>query len=203
MAWFPIIAIILGAVVLFLGNRLAVLGAAVGALLGIGLLYLLPSGESNFWLQFAFVGLLAVLGFIFAGVAKGIIGIVISVIGAVAGFAIVLSFFGLFMDSYSWWVWLLAVVGAFAGWMLIRRFRKGDKDWGMIILAALVGSLLLTRGLTAWFPSILQGFLGTLLFLVLAGGDIAFLGGMLGGKKAAPAGPPTATDTGSTTQPKQ
>ena len=38
---FPVLLIVIGIVVLVLGKRLAVLGAAVGALLGVGLLRLL------------------------------------------------------------------------------------------------------------------------------------------------------------------
>ena len=38
---FPLLLIVLGIVVLAIGKRLAVLGAAVGALLGVGLLSLL------------------------------------------------------------------------------------------------------------------------------------------------------------------
>ena len=42
---FPLLLIVIGILVLALGKRLAVLGGAIGALLGVGLLSLLsPSG---------------------------------------------------------------------------------------------------------------------------------------------------------------
>ncbi len=40
---FPILLIAIGVAVLLLGNRLAVMGAAVGALLGAGILRLIPN----------------------------------------------------------------------------------------------------------------------------------------------------------------
>ena len=57
--------------------------------------------------------------------------------------------------------WLLAVVGGVVGFILIRRARKGYQDWGIIILAGLVGALLVMRGLTILLPA-LQGISGTL-----------------------------------------
>lgn len=110
--------------------------------------------------------------------------IVILVLGALGGAAIVLGFIGLFQESPGMWGWLLAVVGGVVGFILMRRARKGSKDRGIIILAALIGALLITRGLTIWLPA-LQGAVGTLLVIVLAGGSIAFQGGYLGRRKAA------------------
>ncbi len=49
----------------------------------------------------------------------------------------------------------------------------------MIILAGLVGALLVTRGLAILLPS-LQGVVGTLIVIVLAGVSIAYQGGYLG-----------------------
>ena len=92
---FPILAIALGVAVLALGRRLAVLGAAVGALLGIGLLSLFP-GSSSPLLMLAIPILLAVIGFLGAAFAKGIVDIVLLVLGVFAGAAIVLEFLDLF-----------------------------------------------------------------------------------------------------------
>jgi hypothetical protein len=64
--------------------------------------------------------------------------------------------------------------------ILVRRF----KDWAMIILAGLIGGLLVTRGLSIWLL-FLEGVLGTLLVIVLAGGGIAYQGGLFGKRKAA------------------
>ena len=174
---FPIMAIVIGIVVLVLGKRLAVLGAAVGALLGIGLLTLFP-GDSGPWITLGIPIGLAVLGFFAAGFAKGVIEVVILVLGALAGAAIVLGFLNLFRIDLGMMNWLLAVVGGVAGLMLIRSSRKSSKDWGMIILAGLVGSLLVTRGLTVLIPSMQDTLISTIVVVVLAGGSIAYQGGL-------------------------
>jgi len=189
---FPILLILIGIAVLVFGKRLAVLGAAVGALLGVGLLSLF-SASGDPLLQFAVVGLLAVLGAFVGGFAKGLVNIIVLVLGALAGAAIVLGFLDLFNIAPGPLNWLLAVVGGFVGLILIRRSRKGSQDWGMIILAGLVGALLVTRGLTIWLPA-LQGVSGTLIVLVLAGASIAFQGGYLSKRKAAAAQEPAATE---------
>lgn len=180
---FPLLVIAIGIAVLLLGKRLAVLGAAVGALLGAGLLSLFP-GTSGPWITLGVPLVLAILGFFVAGFAKGIINIIISVLGALGGAAVVLGFLNLFNLELGLMNWLLAVVGAVAGFILIRRFRKGPKDWGIIILAGLVGALLVTRGLTILLPA-LDGLIGTLIVIVLAGASIAYQGELLGGSKAA------------------
>lgn len=175
---FPILVIAIGIAVLVFGKRLAVLGAAVGALLGVGLLNLFP-GSATPLTVLLIPGLLAVIGFFVAGFAKGIVNIVLLVLGALAGAAIVLGFLNLFNLTSGLIVWLLAVLGGVVGLVLVRRF----KDWAMIILAGLIGGLLVTRGLTDWLP-VLEGALGTLLVIVLAGGSIAYQGGFSKGKPA-------------------
>lgn len=67
----------------------------------------------------------------------------------------------------------------------------------LAVLGAAVGALLVTRGLTQLLPS-LQGVIGTLAVLVLAGGSIAYQGGLLSGRKTAPPAP-TAMGEGSST----
>ena len=179
---FPVLLIAIGIAVLVLGKRLAVLGAAVGALLGVVLLSLLsPSG--GLLIQILLVGALAVIGFFVAGFAKGIVNLVLLVMGALAGALVVMAFFGLFNITSSLLVWLLAIAGGVAGLILVRRY----KDWAMIILAGLIGGLLVTRGLINLFPDLLalQGALGTLLVLVLAGLSVVYEGGFLGKRKAA------------------
>jgi hypothetical protein len=128
-------------VVLALGRRLAVMGAAVGFLLGVGLLTLFP-GSSGPLITFGVPIALALLGFFAAAFAKGLIDVVVLVLGALAGAAIVLAFLDLFGFDAGLMRWLLAVVGGVVGLILIRRARRGSKDWGIIILAGLVGALL-------------------------------------------------------------
>ncbi|MCW5881127.1 MAG: hypothetical protein KIS91_09380 [Anaerolineae bacterium] len=154
---FPILLILVGLAVLAFGRRLSVLGASVGALLGVSLLRLFP-GSADPWLQIAVVGGLAVLGFLFAGFARGIVDIVILVLSALAGAAIVLGVLDLFSLTSGALDWLLAIIGGVVAVVVIRRFRRGTKDWGLIILAGLVGALLVTRGLVLLLPS-LQGLI--------------------------------------------
>jgi hypothetical protein len=176
---FPILLIAIGIAVLALGKRLAVLGAAVGALLGVALLRLFP-GDSGPLLTLGIPIVLAVIGFVGAGFAKGIVNIVLLVIGALAGAAIVLGFLDLLRIDNGLLDWLLAIVGGVIGLIMVRRY----KEWAMIILAGLVGGLLITRGLTVWLP-FLEGALGTLLVILLAGAAIVYQGGFLSGRKSA------------------
>jgi hypothetical protein len=169
---YPIFVIAIGIAVLAFGKRLAVLGAAVGALLGLGLLQLFPVPVDP-TLAFLVPAVLAALGFFFAGVAKGVVNIVVMVLGTLAGAAIMLGFLDLLGVDFGLVDWLLAVLGGIIGLVLVRRFE----DWAMIILAGLVGALLVMRGLSILIPS-LGGTLGTLLTVILAGLGIAYQGGM-------------------------
>lgn len=175
---FPILVIAIGIAVLALGKRLAVLGAAVGAIVGVAILSLFNISTENILLALLIPGGLAILGFFAAGFAKAIIKIVLLVFGALAGAAIVLVFLNLFNVPTSLLSWGLAFIGGIAGLVLIRRFD----NWGIIFLSGVIGALLVTRGLTIFLPS-LQGAIGTLIVLVLAGGSIAYQGGFLGGRK--------------------
>ena len=195
-ALFPLLLIVVGIAVLLFGKRLSVLGAAVGALLGFVLQSLLPSPE--LWLQIVLVLGLALLGFFTATFARGIIDIVILVIGAMAGAGIVLGFLNLFNLDWGIINWLLAVVGGVAGFMLIRSLRDNKNDWGMIILASLIGSLLVTRGVTSLIPSLRGTLLMSLLLAGLFVFGVIYEGGLLSGRKAkaaAPAPPPAAKPT--------
>jgi hypothetical protein len=174
---FPILVIAIGIAVLLFGKRLAVMGAAVGALLGIGLLNLFPGSTTPLTILLI-PGLLAVLGAVFAGFAKGIVNIVLMVLGAFAGAAIVLGFLDLFGLNFGWLDWVFAVIGGVIGLIMVQRFA----DLALTILAGLIGALLITRGLTDWMP-FLEGFLGTLLVMVLTGVGITYQGGLFGSKK--------------------
>ncbi|NTU64342.1 MAG: hypothetical protein HGB05_13315 [Chloroflexi bacterium] len=188
---FPVLIIAIGIAVLVFGKRLAVMGAAVGALLGVGLLRLLNIPLTDVLLTLLIPGLLAVIGFFVAGFAKGIINIVLLVLGALAGTAIVLAFLDLFRINAGLLDWILAIVGGVVGLILVRRYH----DWALIILAGVIGGLLVTRGLSAWLPFLNDSLVGTLLVIVLAGGSIVYEGGFLGKRKAAaPASAPATKD---------
>lgn len=184
---YPFIVIALGVAVLLFGNRLAILGAAVGGLLGVVLLQFFP--EATLTTQLLIVLGLALGGFFAAAFARGVIEVVILVIGALGGAAAVLLFLNLFNIDQGLLNWLLAIVGGVVGLMLIRRSRRGSRDWGMVILADLVGALLVLRGLGLLFPSLRDTVWSTLILLgLLAAGGI-FQGGFMKGRKAAPPAP--------------
>ena len=179
MNFFAILILALGILVLALGNRLVILGAGVGALVGIGILRFLPGSQESLWWWVIPIGL-AVLCMIGAVVFKGFVSLITLAIGAVAGAAIVLAALDLFGLNFGLFDWILALIGAVLGVIVIGRF----KDWAFIALAALVGALLTVRGLQMFVP-FLQGFVASLLGVVLAGGSIAYHGGFLGGRKPA------------------
>lgn len=184
---FPLLLIAVGVLVLLFGKRLAVLGAAVGALLGLVLLNLFP-GERELWFNFAVVLGLGLLGFFAAGFARGIVDIVILVLATLAGAELVLAILNLFNIDWGIVNWLLALVGGLAGFMLIRSTRDNKNDWGMIILASLIGALLVTRGLVSLIPALQDTLFKTLLLAALFIFGMAFEGGLLSGRgKSEPA----------------
>ncbi len=170
---YPVLVIAIGLVVLILGKRLSVLGAAVGALLGVALVALFPGASDPFTLIIVPL-LLGVIGFFAVSFAKGIINIVILVLGVLAGAGIVLGFLELFTLQIGLLGWFLVAAGGVAGFILVQKF----KNWAVLILAGLIGGLLVTRGLTIWMP-FLNGAAGTLLTLALAGLGVAYQGGYL------------------------
>jgi hypothetical protein len=177
---YPVLLIAIGLAVLGLGKRLAVLGAAVGAIVGVALLSLFqPSGD--IWLQLFLVGGLAVAGFFLAGLAKAVVNVVILVLGALAGAAIAVGFVNLFNADPGFIGWVFAALGGLAGFIMVRRFN----ELALVILSGLIGGLLVTRGLSAWLTILQEGVLGTLLTFVLAGAGIAYQGGFGGKDKAA------------------
>lgn len=170
---YPVLVIAIGLVVLVLGKRLSILGAAVGALLGVALVSLFPSASDPFTLIIVPL-LLGVIGFFAVSFAKGIINIVILVLGVLAGAAIALAFLELFTPQPGLLGWFFMAAGGVIGFILTNRF----KDWAVLILAGLIGGLLVTRGLAVWLP-FLSGAVGTLLTLALAGLGVAYQGGYL------------------------
>jgi hypothetical protein len=206
---YPILLIAIGLVVLAFGSRLVVLGAAVGALLGVGVLRLFNISTDDVWLPIAIVGGLAVAGALLTGLVRGIVNVVLWVLGALAGAAIAMGFLDLFNMATDWLYWLLVVVGAAIGLLLVNRF----KEIALIILAGFVGGLLVTRGLAHWFPTLKDdSTIGTLVVLLLAGAGIALQGGFIARSRAAaqakaaaaaqaPAQAPAAATAAAATQP--
>jgi len=168
-----IIFIILGLVVLAYGSRLAIFGAGVGALLGIGILRILPGAKENLlWLAVPIV--LAVLFAFGAGIAKGLIGLITLALGALAGGAITLTLLDLFSLDWGIMNWGLALIGAVIGAAIASRF----KGWAIIILASTVGALLCVRGLQMIFTGF-DGFFASLVGVILLVGGTVYQGGLL------------------------
>jgi hypothetical protein len=176
MVVFALIVIVLGLMLLGFGKRMWLFGAGVGAVVGLALLRFLPGAQDG-WLGFLVVFGLAILFAVGSGVAKGFIGLITLALGALAGGAIVLLVLDLFGLDWGLVNWLLALVGAVIGAGVMSRF----KDWAIIILAAIVGALLCTRGLQLLIPA-LDGFIASLITLVLAGGSVVYQGGLLSKK---------------------
>lgn len=126
---FPYLLIATGLVVLVVGSRLTIAGAAVGAILGLALLRLLP-GNQGFWLTLLITLGFAALSFFGASQAKGALGLLTLILGAVAGAAITLNVLDLFRLSFGLLDWILAVAGACIGAVLVISF----KDWAVIIV---------------------------------------------------------------------
>lgn len=174
MTGLAITLIVFGLLVLVFGSRLWLLGASVGALLGLGLLRFIPGIQSGFVGLLIPIGLAIALGF-GAVFLKAIVDLIVLVLGILAGAAIVLAFVNLFSASSGLLTWVLVLLGGVAGAILVRRFRR----WALVILAGIIGALLTVWGLQLLWPT-LNGPFATLITLLLAGGGIFYQGRSLG-----------------------
>ena len=165
-----------GVALLLFGTRLWLLGAGIGALLGLSLLRLLP-GEQSGAVGLLVVLALAALAGVFAGVAKGVAALVVTALGFLAGGAMAFAVLDLLGGGFGLLDWLVSLVAAVAVAVLARRFS----GWALIVLAGLVGALLVVRGVQLWFPSV-QGPIATVIALALAAGSIGYHGGWIGGR---------------------
>lgn len=165
LIWTGLTLLLLGVVVWFFGNRLWLLGAGAGALLGIALLRLFPGMADGFMGLVVVAGLAIALG-VLAFFGKAFAKIIAMVIGFIAGGGIVFGFMdALGIVDLGFMAWIIALIGGAVGALLFARFF----NWGLIILASLVGSLLVVRGLTIWLLPSLSGPIGTLAILALTG----------------------------------
>jgi hypothetical protein len=160
----------LGIAVWLYGNRMWLLGAGAGALLGMALLKLIPALATG-GLDLLIVGGLAVLFGVLGFIGKAFAKLIAMGIGFIAGGAIVLGFLDILgMTTLGFWAWILAVIGGFIGALLFARFL----DWALIIFASLLGSMLVVRGaMAALFPS-LVGTFGTLIVVALTAAGIFY-----------------------------
>jgi hypothetical protein len=161
------------------------LGAGAGALLGYSLLRLFPSitdGTLGLLIVIGMAILFGVLGFIGKAFAK----IIAWVIGFVIGGGLALAFLGMLSATPGILDWILALVAGAIVAGIFGRFLK----WGLIIFAALLGSMLMVRGVTIAFPGLLDGTLGTIIVVVLTAVGIFYHYRQSNPKAAAP--PPAA-----------
>ena len=159
--WTGLILLALGLAVWLFGNRMWLLGAGAGALLGASLLRLFPGmagGTAGLLIVIGMAVLFGVLGFIGKAFAK----IIAMIIGFVIGGGLALGFLDM-LGSLGFIDWILALVAAVVAALIFARFL----DWALIIFAALVGSMLIVRGGMLAFPTLLAGPLGTLIVLGL------------------------------------
>lgn len=156
--------LVIGIVVWLFGNRMWLLGVGAGALLGFGLLGLIPSLNEG-WLGWFIVAGMAVLFGVLGFIGKAFTKIIAMVIGFIAGGAVVIGFMNLLGMGVSFWSWIFALIGGLIGAVLFNRFV----DWGLIIFASLLGSMLVVRGAmeTFTFLSSLNGTYGSLVIVVL------------------------------------
>jgi hypothetical protein len=162
--WTGLTLLILGVIVWFFGNRLWLMAAGAGALLGIGLLRFFP-GMADGFLGFLIVAGLAIVLGVLGFIGKAFAKIIALVIGFIAGGGIAMGFLDIFGVSLGIMDWIIALVGGGIGALLFWRYF----DWGLIVLASLVGSMLVVRGAMAALLPALSGPWGGLLILVLTG----------------------------------
>ncbi len=159
----------LGVVVWLFGNRMWLLGAGAGALLGVGLVNLLHiSGDGLILLV---VGGMAILFGVLGFIGKAFAAILAMIIGFIAGGAVTLAFLDLFSASGGFLAWILALIGGVVGALIFARFL----NWALIIFASLLGSMLVVRGLLLGniFPQLVS-VLGTLIVVVLTAAGIFY-----------------------------
>ncbi len=181
--WTGLILLVLGVCVWLFGNRMWLLGAGAGALLGFGLLGLFPNlatGTLGLLIVIGLAILLGVLGFIGKAFAK----IIAWIIGFVIGGGVALGFLGM-LNMSGFVAWILALIAAVVVALIFGRFL----NWALIIFAALLGSMLVVRGAMAVFPTLLAGPLGSLLVVVLTAVGIFYHYRQNQPKPSAPAAP--------------
>jgi hypothetical protein len=161
LLWTGLTLVALGVAVWLFGNRLWLLGAGAGALLGVALLRVLPGlagGMGGFLLVAGLAIALGVLGFL----GKAFTKTIALIIGFIAGGGMALGLIDTLGLNLGFWDWLLALIAGGVCALLLARFL----DWGLILLASLVGSVLVVRGGLALLPS-LSGALGGVIIVAL------------------------------------
>lgn len=164
-----LILIGLGIAVWLFGDRMWLLGAGAGALLGFVLLNWFPSladGTLGLLVVIGLAVLFGVLGFMGKAFAK----LIAMGIGFVIGGGLALNLLDMLGTSTGTMDWLLAVIAGVVVALLFSRFL----GWSLIIFASLLGSMLIVRGAMAAFPDMLSGPIGTAAVIALTAGGIFY-----------------------------
>jgi hypothetical protein len=164
-----LILIGLGIAVWLFGDRMWLLGAGAGALLGFALLDWFPTladGTLGLLVVIGLAILLGVLGFMGKAFAK----LIAMGIGFVIGGGIALNLLDMLGTSTGSMDWLLAVIAGVVVALIFSRFL----GWALIIFASLLGSMLIIRGAMAAFPDMLDGPIGTAAVIALTAGGIFY-----------------------------
>lgn len=151
-----------GALVLLFGRQVYILTAGIGALLGVGILNLIPT-EQVLMFAVLFVTGLALLGGLIGLLFKKINHLLIAIIGFIACGAITLAIFDSIGFGIGGFDFLIGLAGAAIGLILALRYP----EWAVVVIAALTGALLVTRGLQL-FNSLMVGIIGTAIWMILA-----------------------------------
>lgn len=157
-----LILIGLGIVVWLYGDRMWLLGAGAGALLGFSLLRLFP-GMADGTAGLMIVAGLAILLGVLAFFGKAFVKLIAMIVGFVIGGGLAMAFLDMLGLSLGLMDWLLALIAAVVVAVLFSRFL----NWALIIFASLLGSMLIVRGGMAAFPDLLNSTLSTAIVVVL------------------------------------
>lgn len=159
-----LVLLVLGIAVLLFGNRLWMLGAGAGALLGYALTEFFPELFGG-TLQLVAIAGLAVALAVLALFGKAFLSLIAMGVGFVVGGGLTLSVLGAFGMTTSWLVWVAAVVVGVIVAGLFGRFL----DWSLVIFASLLGALLIARGAASFFPDLVTEAVSTGIIVVLTG----------------------------------
>jgi len=156
------ILVVFGALVMLFGRRMFVLTAGIGALIGLGVLNLVPREQVGLFAVLLVSGL-AIIGGLVGLFIKGSSHVLITIIGFLAGGAITLAIFDSMGFTVGLFDLLVGLIGALIGLALANRFS----DWAVVVMPAVTGALLVTRGLQL-FNSLMVGIIGTTIWIILA-----------------------------------
>jgi hypothetical protein len=159
--WTGLILLGLGAVVWLFGNRMWLLGAGAGALLGVGLLNVFNLSADSMLGLLTVIGLAIVFG-VLGFIGKAFAKIIAWIIGFVIGGGVALGFLDM-LGMSGFVAWILALIAAVIVAVIFGRFL----NWGLIIFAALLGSMLIVRGFLVAFSLTQVSTIGSLLVVVL------------------------------------